>query len=160
MQAYTEAVGRDLEIGDNVYLNDAAETGKATRAQVMLQDESVFSLAPSSKVIFDEFIYDPSEGNGTLEASLISGGMRFVSGRLSGVQPENIKIKAGDATVGIRGTEIMAKHGAEGSTFILLSGEMQISTPGGIQLISRSGFGVDVTPEGLLGRFDKFPWLK
>ena len=157
MQAYTEAVGRDLEIGDNVYLNDAVETGKATRAQVMLQDESVFSLAPSSKVIFDEFIYDPSEGNGTLEASLISGGMRFVSGRLSGVQPENIKIKAGDATVGIRGTEIMAKHGAEGSTFILLSGEMQISTPGGIQLISRSGFGVDVTPEGLLGEVRQVP---
>ena len=29
MQAYTQAVGRDLEIGDNVYLNDAVETGKA-----------------------------------------------------------------------------------------------------------------------------------
>ena len=157
MQAYTQSIGRDLAAGDDVFLNDEVETGETTRAQVLLRDESVFSLAPSSKVLFDEFVYDPMAGEGVLEASLLSGGMRFVSGQLSKNQPENIKIKAGKATVGIRGTEIMAKHGAQGTTFVLLSGAMEIATESGRQLIDRSGFGIDISNDGLLGVVRQVP---
>ena len=140
-----------------MFLNDQVETGETTRAQVMLRDESVFSLAPSSKVLFDEFVYDPMAGEGVLEASLLSGGMRFVSGQLSKNQPENIKIKAGKATVGIRGTEIMAKHGEEGTTFVLLSGSMEIATESGRQLINRSGYGIDISNDGMLGIVRQVP---
>ena len=157
MQAYTQSIGRDLAAGDDVFLNDQVETGETTRAQVMLRDESVFSLAPSSKVLFDEFVYDPMAGEGVLEASLLSGGMRFVSGQLSKNQPENIKIKAGKATVGIRGTEIMAKHGEEGTTFVLLSGSMEIATESGRQLINRSGYGIDISNDGMLGIVRQVP---
>ena len=157
MQAYTQSIGRDLAAGDDVFLNDEVETGETTRAQVLLRDESVFSLAPSSKVLFDEFVYDPMAGEGALEASLLSGGMRFVSGQLSKNQPENIKIKAGKATVGIRGTEIMAKHGEQGTTFVLLSGAMEIATESGRQLIDRSGFGIDISNDGMLGVVRQVP---
>lgn len=161
MQAFSQvsnqAIGRDLTAGDNVFLNDEVETGKKTRAQVLLRDESVFSLAPSSKVVFDEFVFDPLAGEGVLEASLVKGGMRFVSGKLAENKPENIKIKAGKATVGIRGTEIMATLTDKGSTFVLLSGAMEIATEAGRQTIDRSGFGIDVTPEGILGAVREIP---
>jgi hypothetical protein len=157
MQAFTEAVGRNLIAGDDVFLNDAVETGEATRAQVLLRDESVFSLAPSSKVVFDEFVYDPLAEEGLLEASLLGGGIRFVSGQLAKNRPENIKIRAGKATVGIRGTEIIATHGDDGSTFVLLSGAMEVATDAGIQLIDRPGFGIDVSANGLLGDIRQVP---
>ncbi|MDA8775866.1 FecR family protein [Alphaproteobacteria bacterium] len=157
MQAFSQAVGRNLTAGDDVFLNDEVETGKTTRAQVLLRDESVFSLAPSSKVVFDEFVYDPLAEEGVLEASLLRGGMRFVSGQLAKNTPENIKIKAGRATVGIRGTEIMATHGDKGSTFVLLSGAMEIATTAGIQIVDRPGFGIDVSPDGMLGAIRQVP---
>lgn len=161
MQAFSQvsnqAIGRDLTAGDNVFLNDEVETGKKTRAQVLLRDESVFSLAPSSKVVFDEFVFDPLAEEGVLEASLVKGGMRFVSGKLAQNKPENIKIKAGKATVGIRGTEIMATLTDKGSTFVLLSGAMEIATEGGRQIIDRSGFGIDVTLDGILGAVREIP---
>ncbi|MDB2488133.1 FecR domain-containing protein [Alphaproteobacteria bacterium] len=157
MQAFTEAVGRNLIAGDDVFLNDEVETGKATRAQVLLRDESVFSLAPSSKVVFDEFVYDPVAEEGVLEASLLRGGIRFVSGQLAKNTPENIKIRAGKATVGIRGTEIIATHRDDGSTFVLLSGAMEVSTDAGIQLVDRPGFGIDVSANGLLGDVRQVP---
>lgn len=157
MQAFSQAVGRNLTAGDDVFLNDEVETGKKTRAQVLLRDESVFSLAPSSKVVFDEFVYDPLAEEGVLEASLLRGGMRFVSGQLAKNTPENIKIKAGRATVGIRGTEIMATHGDKGSTFVLLSGAMEIATTAGIQIVDRPGFGIDVSPDGMLGAIRQVP---
>ena len=110
MKAVTQSVDRNLTAGDDVFMNDEVETGAKTRAQVLLRDESVFSMGPSSRIVFDEFVYDPTVGEGSLQASLVKGGLRFVSGQLSNNQPENIKIKAGKATVGIRGTEIMAKR--------------------------------------------------
>ena len=151
MKAVAQSVDRNLTAGDDVFMNDEVETGEKTRAQVLLRDESVFSMAPSSRIVFDEFVYDPTVGEGSLQASLVKGGLRFVSGQLSNKQPENIKIKAGKATVGIRGTEIMAQRSEQGSTFVLLSGEMEISTDSGTQLINRPGFGIDVSGEGMLG---------
>ena len=64
MQAYTQSIGRDLAAGDDVFLNDEVETGEATRPSHAAM--SVFSLAPSSKVVFDEFVYDPMVGEGVL----------------------------------------------------------------------------------------------
>ena len=161
MQAkYTDAareIGRDLAAGDNVFLNDEVETGRETQAQVMLKDESVFSISPNSKVMFDEFIYDPFAQTGTLSARLLGGGMRFVSGKIANQQPQNVKIKAGTATVGIRGTEIVVKHSQEGSTFVLLSGAMEVSSPAGMQMIDRPGFGLDVSADGLLGNVRRVP---
>ena len=157
MQAYTQSIGRDLAAGDDVFMNDEVETGETTRAQVLLRDESVFSLAPASKIVFDEFVYDPIAGEGRLQAKLVQGGLRFVSGQLSKRQPENIQIKAGEATVGIRGTEILATHGTQGTTFVLLSGEMEIATQTGNQIINRPGFGIDITSDGLLGAVRPIP---
>ena len=157
MQAYTQSIGRDLAAGDDVFMNDEVETGETTRAQVLLRDESVFSLAPASKIVFDEFVYDPIAGEGRLQAKLVKGGLRFVSGQLSKRQPENIQIKAGEATVGIRGTEILATHGTQGTTFVLLSGEMEIATQTGNQIINRPGFGIDITSDGLLGAVRPIP---
>ena len=152
-----QAIGRELSAGDNVFLNDEVSTGEQTKAQVMLRDESVFSLAPRSQVVFDSFIYDPNGQENVLEANLVTGGMRFVSGKIADRQPQNVIIKAGTATVGIRGTEIIANHGEEGSTFVLLSGAMEISAPGGLQLIDRPGFGLDVSADGTLGGVRRVP---
>ena len=161
MQAkYTDAnreIGRDLGAGDSVFLNDEIATGRRTKAQILLKDESVFSISPNSKVVVDEFMYDPFEQTGTLSAQLLGGGVRFVSGKIANRQPQNIKIKAGSATVGIRGTEIIAQHSDEGSTFVLLSGAMEVSTPAGLQTINRPGFGLDVSADGILGDIRRVP---
>ena len=71
MKAVTQSVDRNLTAGDDVFMNDEVETGAKTRAQVLLRDESVFSMAPSSRIVFDEFVYDPTVGEGSLQASLV-----------------------------------------------------------------------------------------
>jgi hypothetical protein len=38
--------------------------------------------------------------------SLLSGGMRFITGVIGGTRKEAIAMKAGTATIGIRGTDV------------------------------------------------------
>lgn len=144
-------IGRNLAAGDDVFLNDEVRTGTRTKAQVLLQDESVFSMGPGSSVVFDEFVYDPGAGNGSLTARLVGGSMRFVSGQIAKQGGDKVSLKVGKASIGIRGTEILARHSAAGSRLVLLSGEMQISSPAGTVTIARPGWGVDIGVEGTLG---------
>ena len=54
---------------------------------------SVFSLAPASKIIFDEFVYDPTVGEGSI-AKLDAGRASLCIGTIVKNQPENIKIQS------------------------------------------------------------------
>ncbi|NBR78752.1 MAG: hypothetical protein EBT71_01715, partial [Alphaproteobacteria bacterium] len=142
---------RDLAAGDDVFLNDEVRTGTRTKAQVLLQDESVFSMGPGSSVVFDEFVYDPGAGDGSLTARLVGGSMRFVSGKIAKKAGDKVSLKVGKASIGIRGTEILARHSAAGSRLVLLSGEMEISSPAGTVTIARPGWGIEIGVEGTLG---------
>ena len=142
---------RDLAAGDDVFLNDEVRTGTRTKAQVLLQDESVFSMGPGSSVVFDEFVYDPGAGDGSLTARLVGGSMRFVSGNIAKKAGDKVSLKVGKASIGIRGTEILARHSAAGSRLVLLSGEMEISSPAGTVTIARPGWGIEIGVEGTLG---------
>ena len=144
-------IGRDLAAGDDVFLNDEVRTGTRTKAQVLLQDESVFSMGPGSSVVFDEFVYDPGAGDGSLTARLVGGSMRFVSGKIAKQAGDKVSLKVGKASIGIRGTEILARHSAMGSRLVLLSGEMEISSPAGTVTIARPGWGIEIGVEGTLG---------
>lgn len=50
--------GMDMLLGDRV--NSAA----ASRMQVLLLDETVFTIGPDSDLVIDEFVYDPSSQAG------------------------------------------------------------------------------------------------
>lgn len=152
MTAYmdVETDKRNLAIGDDVLLMDTVETSSRTKAQVLLRDESVFSLAPKSKVVFDEFVYDPGVDN-KLVARVAGGAVRFISGKIADEDNQDVQIKAGRATVGIRGTEIIAAHNDDKSTFVLLSGEIDVATDAGRITLDRAGWGIDVAADGALG---------
>lgn len=152
MTAYMEVETdkRNLAIGDDVLLMDTVETSTRTKAQVLLRDESVFSLAPKSKVVFDEFVYDPGVDN-KLVARVAGGAVRFISGKIADEDNQDVQIKAGRATVGIRGTEIIAAHNDGKSTFVLMSGEIDVTTDSGRITLDRAGWGIDVAADGALG---------
>jgi hypothetical protein len=48
-----------LESGEPVYHYGTLETGANGRVQILLEDESIFTVGPDSKMVLDEFVYDP-----------------------------------------------------------------------------------------------------
>ncbi|HOW89553.1 MAG TPA: hypothetical protein PL037_04665, partial [Elusimicrobiales bacterium] len=59
-----DAVGRIVESGKPIFLNDHVITDGKGRLQVMLLDETVFTIGPNSDMVLDEFVYDPATSAG------------------------------------------------------------------------------------------------
>ena len=63
---------RALKSGDPVLMGDTIETEKDGKLQILLLDQTVFTLGPLSAITVDEFVYDPASDNGKVKASTTS----------------------------------------------------------------------------------------
>jgi len=102
--ARSDAVGRQVNSSEPIYLQDAISSGTDSGMQILLLDETVFTIGPESEMAIDEFVYDPNTGEGSLAANMTRGVMRFVTGNISDGAPENMTIQLPVGTIGIRGT--------------------------------------------------------
>ena len=150
-------IGRLAGIGDPIYLNDEISTGADTSLQILLKDQTVFSIGPNSQLVFDEFIFDPSAADQvSLSASVTKGSFKFISGKISKLKPGAMKLKLPNATASIRGTSVAGRVGDNGaSDIVLLTGAIQLSgvdAVGSVPIdIVESGWGISVTSGGELG---------
>jgi hypothetical protein len=66
----------------------------------------VFTIGPSSSLILDSFVYDPSTGAGSIAASFLKGVFRWVTGNIARRKaPYNEMLNMPVGTFGIRGTD-------------------------------------------------------
>lgn len=97
-------VGRQVQSGDPIFLGDAITSGKSSGLQIMLLDETVFTIGPNSEIAIDEFVYDPATDSGKISASIAKGAFRFITGKIARKRPEDMTVRLPTATIGIRGT--------------------------------------------------------
>jgi hypothetical protein len=149
-----EQIGRKANTGDPIFLNDVIMTGADVTMQVMLKDQTVFTMGPDSSIRFDTFIYNPADGaNGSLSAQVLNGSFKFISGKIADNNPDGMVLKLSHTTAAIRGTSVAGRVNADGSaTLLLLSGAVSLQrndVPDAVVTdIFRSGWGVTITETG------------
>lgn len=99
--------------GQAMLLGDRVRTQAQSGMQVLLLDESVFTVGESNDLVIDRFVYDPDSGVSELTARSTQGFLRFVSGGIGAVAPQNVSLSTPSATIGTRGTSIDVVVGAE-----------------------------------------------
>lgn len=151
-------VGQALDSGDRIFLGDNIETGPDSGMQIMLLDETIFTIGPSSGMVIDEFVYDPATSTGQVTASIVKGAFRFVSGRVAKETPQNMSVRTPLGTIGIRGTSAAGRvdppddNGNASASIVLLGpgpannadervGRITVTNGGTSVEITRSGFG-------------------
>ena len=127
--------GRKVPIksGSPIFLGEHIITGPGGRLQVLLLDETVFTLGPDSDMVLDEFVYDPKTSAGKISAALVKGTFRFVSGKIKqGSNPTDKHLRIAVGCLGIRGTDFETIVRVDGSGQIrLFSGQLEITPHGG-----------------------------
>lgn len=110
---------RTIRSGSDIFLNERIRTGKTGSLQIMLLDETVFTLGPDSDMVMDEFVYNPANNDGKVYANVAKGVFRFITGKIARKDPEKMNVKITAGNIGIRGTIVAGKTGPDGSTVIL-----------------------------------------
>jgi hypothetical protein len=89
-----------ITTGTGVYSNEVVRTAPDSVADLKFVDDSNLSVGPTSEIILDKFVYDPTGSTGTVVINATKGAFRFVTGK----QDKKVyQIKTPFGTIGIRG---------------------------------------------------------
>ena len=131
-------------INTAVEMNDTISTAKA-KAQVTFEDNTTVKLTEHSKVVIDDFVYDPKKGTGKLAVNMAVGTARYASGQIAKNNPQQVAIKTPTATIAVRGTDFTATVDELGRSLVMLlpscdntgcvTGAIEVATLAGVVLL-------------------------
>ena len=107
------------EIDLDIFSYDTVKTGKGKTA-IEFVDETRVDVTQHSKLIIDEFVYDPNTKTGALSLKASLGTIRYASGQIAKTSKQNVKIQTPTATIGVRGTDFTMTIDETGSSTIIL----------------------------------------
>jgi hypothetical protein len=96
-----------LEPGDTIGINDTIETGPGSKASILFDDNTEFTLGEKTKLKVDDYVYDPNGTSNRASYSFLEGVLQYIGGLLD--KKDSVKINTPGVGVGIRGTEFVAK---------------------------------------------------
>ena len=107
--------------GTGVEMSDEIRT-QAGKVGIKFQDNTQVQVNENSKLVIDEFVYDPKNKDaGKLALNMASGTVRYASGAIARNNPSKVAINTPTATIAVRGTDFSATVDELGrSTVILL----------------------------------------
>jgi len=138
----------DGDVGVNVKSMDEAVTANGTM-RIDFVDETRVELTQQSRLVIDEFVYDPANDVGSLSMKASLGTVRYASGQIAKKYKQNVKIRTPSATIGVRGTDfVMVVDEMGGSMITLLPscdtagmcyvGEIEVMTDAGFVVLNQA----------------------
>ena len=115
----------ELHKGSEIPLHATIVTKGESHVEIKFEDNTVVAMGPNSKLVVDDYIYNPTNKNASnLLLEMGKGIFRTVTGKIAEQNPDNFKLKSPLATIGIRGTVVLSeirpdgteKHGCEAIT--------------------------------------------
>ena len=132
---------------DAVVTNELVETIEDGALHLQFLDQTRLRLGSASQVTLDRFVYDPDTRAGEMVLDLGEGVFRFITGKLD---KQSIQLRTPVALIGIRGTDLVVRVGADGTTTVYMFRGSSVVTAlrGGQSAGLGIAMGVTVDPTG------------
>ena len=105
--------------GSGVEMNDSIRTLQG-KLGITFEDETRVQVNENSKLVIDDFVYDPKSKAGKLGAKIALGTVRYASGQIAKNSPQNVAVSTPTATISVRGTDFTATVEELGQSTIIL----------------------------------------
>jgi len=100
---------------------DTVNVGSKTNIGITFQDNTKVKITENSKLIIDDFVYDPKQSDaGKLGMKVALGTVRYASGQVAKNNPQNVNIKTPTATIAVRGTDFAMTVDEVGRSLVVL----------------------------------------
>ncbi len=128
------AAARSVKMGDTFDPGATFRTSANGKAVIKFEDGQIVSLQPNSAFRVDGYSFNvnnPKAGSSAMR--LLQGAMRYVTGIIGSTNHNNIKLAAGTATIGIRGTDVnvLVDQTTQAVLAMIAAGAVVLETPGG-----------------------------
>jgi hypothetical protein len=101
-------------------MQDEVKTARG-RAGITFQDNTTVQVNENSRLVIDDFVYDPKKpAAGKLALNMASGTVRYASGAIAKNDPSKVAINTPTATIAVRGTDFTATVDELGASTIIL----------------------------------------
>ena len=138
----------DVENDLAVQMLDVVNTAKG-RVRIEFLDETLVDITEHSKLLIDDFVYDPATGEGSLGLKAGLGTIRYASGQIAKNSRQNVVISTPSAVIGVNGTDFaMVVNEIGGSMITLLPscdnsgmcvvGEISVTTDVGFVIMNQA----------------------
>ncbi len=128
--ATTKGQSRALAVGGLLESGDVISVAKGTMT-VKFEDGQIVVLQENSRFAIEKYDYNKQKvAESSVAMSLLSGGMRFITGVIGGTRKDAIAMKAGTATIGIRGTDLAINIAGVNYVVTVQDGGIVLSLPG------------------------------
>lgn len=108
-----------LRLGTPISEGDRIITGGDAVAIIVFVDEARLSLRADSELLVKQYKVDPAGVDTRLDFELVRGGIRQISGQAARQQPERYRLNTPIASIGVRGTDFLAKTSTDAvETFV------------------------------------------
>jgi len=105
--------------GTGVEMNDAIKT-QAGKVGITFEDDTKIQINENSRLVIDDFVYDPKSKAGKLGAKIALGTVRYASGQIAKNSPQNVALNTPTATISVRGTDFTASVDELGQSTVIL----------------------------------------
>jgi hypothetical protein len=105
--------------GQQVEMSDAIRTQQG-KIGITFEDNTKVQVNENSKLVIDEFVYDPNTKGGKLGAKIALGTVRYASGQIAKSTPQNVALNTPTATISVRGTDFTATVEELGQSTVIL----------------------------------------
>jgi hypothetical protein len=100
-------------------MNDTIVTARS-RAELTFDDATKVKITEQSKLIIDDFVYDPKSGTGKLAMKVALGTARYASGQIAKNSPQQVAVTTPTASIAVRGTDFSMTVDELGRSLIML----------------------------------------
>ena len=141
-QDTTDSLTAELDLDIASY--DDVRTGNG-RLAISFLDDSILRLTEHSKIVIDDFVFDPDPSRSRLALNMASGTARFLTGALGRINKENIAIRTPTSVISIRGTDFTTTVDEIGRSLVILlpnedgssSGEITVETATSVVVLNQ-----------------------
>jgi CshA-type fibril repeat protein/VCBS repeat-containing protein len=157
---------RPLSKGSEVFQGEIVLTGDGSRLEIEFADKTILSQGEDARVELNDYVFDPQGSDSNLLFNMMTGTFRAVTGEIVKQNPERFNLTTPLATIGIRGTTIVATVNEQGESIgvqEIVSPENNLDEPltgeppkgyqvvvvdqfGNVRIISDSLFILDIDP--------------
>ena len=90
-------------------------------ANITFKDETKVKITENSRLLIDDFVFDPKQSDaGKLALKVSMGTVRYASGQIAKNNPQKVDIKTPSATIAVRGTDFNMVVDESGQSLVVL----------------------------------------